>query len=122
LSLLTGDPKWLDEADSAIARFGAQMQEHPAAFPALLTALDVAEGPSQEVLVAGEDATAREMTKSAQAGFHPRRVVLVRRDDTSRVAPWTRDYPAATAAYVCSNHACKAPARTVAELRGQLGA
>ncbi len=120
LSLLTGDTLWRDLADRAIAAHGAIVPDYPHAFPMLLMALDLALGPTREVVVAGTGAEADAMIVAAQTGFHPRTVLLRANPATADLAPWTSGHkPIAgrAAAYVCEGQACKAPTTDLAALR-----
>ncbi len=120
LSLLTGDTRWRDVADAAIAAHSAQVERWPPAFPMLLMALDLALGPTQELVVAGSGPGADAMLVEARMGYRPNLVLLRAGSATAKVAPWTAEHKPVggkPAAYLCENKACKQPTTNAAELR-----
>jgi uncharacterized protein YyaL (SSP411 family) len=101
------------------------------AHPFFLMALDFAVGPAQEIVLAGavDDPTLQSMRRAIDARFLPRAVLLhhpagAEAGRIEALAPFVREQVARdgkATAYVCENHACKAPVTTVAELEALLG-
>ncbi|MES2155777.1 MAG: thioredoxin domain-containing protein [bacterium] len=124
LGLLTGDARWTQLADRTLEAFAAQLADHPQAYGMMLCALDVAVGPTQEVVVVGSGAAADAMLRVASSGFNPRRVVLHARPGLEGAARWTAEHKVIggkAAAYVCENYACKRPVTDVPSLAQTLG-
>jgi hypothetical protein len=118
LALLTGDTHWSDLADAAIAANSALLAQHPQAFPMLLMALDLAVGPTRELVVAGDPGSER-LVEAARSTFQPRLALLRTDPELGALAPWTRDHRAVdgrAAAYLCQDHACRRPTTDPAEL------
>ncbi len=123
LARFTGDARWTQLADRAVAAFASQLTASPAAYGMMLAALDFALGPVQEVVVAGAGPAADQMLAEAAVGYRPRRVVLAVRPGLATVAPWTAGHVPVNgqaAAYVCENFACKRPVVSVAALKDAL--
>jgi uncharacterized protein YyaL (SSP411 family) len=119
LALLTGDTAWSDAADRTLAAYAVQVGQSPAAFTMMLTALDLALGPTQELAIAGA-AGADALLAVARAGYRPRLVLLRADAETAKVAPWVAEHRplnGRAAAYLCENHACRQPTADPAELR-----
>jgi hypothetical protein len=125
LSLLTGDTAWRDLADRAMAVHAAQAGAYPHAFPMLLMALDLAVGPTQELVVAGTGPAADALVAAARAGYAPRRVLLHAGPGLAKLAPWTAEHGPVggkPAAYLCEGQSCRAPTLDVSVLARQLAA
>jgi uncharacterized protein len=119
LGLLTGEARWTRLAERAVEAFAGPLAEHPAACAMMLCALDVALGPTQEVLVAGQGPEADAMWEAVLRPFAPRRVALRQVAGLAQVAPWTaamQGRAGQATAYVCEGHACRAPVTGLAAL------
>ena len=129
LARLTGD------ADlEAAARRGLDapdvVRQHPDGFTHLLTAAAFAEGPAQEVVVAGDRGAADTdaLVEAVRDVYAPHAVVLLRApgDGEAPVADLAPFAAAQTAldgraaAYVCERYACQAPTTDPAETRDRL--
>ncbi|MEK6985570.1 MAG: thioredoxin domain-containing protein [Candidatus Thermoplasmatota archaeon] len=120
LALLTGDTTWRDAADRALAAHGEQARAFPHGFPTLLMALDLALGPTRELVVAGSGSAADALLALGQEGYRPRMVLLRADAATAKMAPWTSEHkPLAgkAAAYLCEGQSCKAPTTDATVLR-----
>lgn len=119
LARLTGDPSLQQEAERISASFADQVMTAPVNYTQFLSALDMAFGPSQEVVIVGrrgEELTEKMLTLLATT-FYPRRVVLFRPSDEihpaiTKLAPFTQELTAQegkTTAYICQNYQCSRP-------------
>lgn len=114
-SRMTGAPEFEEKARQAIASNAHGAEEHPAAFPFYLTAVDYAMTPSREVVIAGkpEGEEEREIFQILNASFEPYQSVLL-----AAHAPFAEAKAAGgTAVYVCENYTCRKPVSSAAELR-----
>jgi uncharacterized protein len=121
LGLLTGDARWTQLGERTLEAFGQELASHPAAFGMMLCALDLALGPSEEVVVVGGGAEAQGMLEALSA-YAPRRVLVRKVSEggpLASVAPWTKGMGprGGAAAYVCRGNACEAPVTSARELR-----
>ena len=123
LGRLTGETRWNALADRTIAAFAAHLAAQPQAYAMMLCALDLAVGPTREVLVAGDGPAAQALLDVAAQGFRPRDVLLATRPGLADVAPWTREHKPVQgrpAAYVCQDFACKRPVTSAGDLQSAL--
>ncbi|MCL7960196.1 MAG: hypothetical protein M8861_08395 [marine benthic group bacterium] len=96
-----------------------------------LSAMDMAIGPSQELVIVGDpDAEdTRSLLAVAREGYHPNLVVLLRPPGDAgktiaELAPFTGSFDLLdghAAAYLCSGFACERPVSDPAALRDLLG-
>ena len=132
LSRLTGDID-LEELAAVLSRwFLKVMHNAPASCAWFLVALDLALGPSHEVVIAGDPGDKRTvaMIRALQAAYLPRTVILQRPlgtagDPVVTIAPFTRELVAMegmTTAYVCSGHICRLPLTEIAAVLSELDA
>lgn len=129
LARLTGRTD-LDEAAAGVLRAaGGQVAQQPAGFTALLTGLDQVLGPAHEVVVAGDDTgpATQALVQTVRALYLPRTAVLLRTPEHAsaldRLAPFTAaqgPVDGQPAAYVCRDHACRAPVTDAEVLRATL--
>ncbi|MFH1033486.1 MAG: thioredoxin domain-containing protein [Pseudomonadota bacterium] len=130
LARLLARPEWERKAVKLLRAFGEQMRRQPMAYTHMLMALDLLLGPCQELVLAGDpaDPALKEMLRLAQAGFGPRRVLLLLADGPAgervrALAPYTRGMGPVggkPAAYLCTGHACQRPLTDPAELKAAL--
>jgi len=138
LARATGEPSYEERARQLFRAFSGDVARQPSVYTELLLALDFAEGPAFEVVVAGEPdaADTRAMLRALQRELLPNKVVLFRpqgatgeeQPEIAKLAPFTAGQVAlegAATAYVCQNFACRAPTTDVGEMlalvRGQGG-
>ncbi len=126
LGRLLGDPGMEGAGRGVLRAWSGGLESTPAAFPAMLAALEFDLGPTREIVVAGDPADPRfaALRREIDRRFLPRVVVAARVPGPAgealvRLAPWLRDYgpvEGAPAAYVCSGGTCRAPVTTAAAL------
>ncbi len=119
LARLTGRPDYEKLASETASAFSRQVASQPAAFTFFLSALDMAIGPSQELVIVGdpEAEDTRSLLAVAGEGFHPSRVALLRPpgeagSTIAELAPFTESFDlldGRAAAYLCSGFACEQP-------------
>jgi uncharacterized protein YyaL (SSP411 family) len=123
LARLTGQSALEEAARRTLAAFGSAARA-PAAHTLYLLALDLALGPSFEVVIAGDPAASdtRAMLRAFQARYLPHLVLLQRPEGDepaiTALAPFTLDQTSRggkATAYVCRNYACRAPTPDVAQ-------
>ena len=122
---LTGDEEMAERAARLGEAFGTAVMNSPAAHTMALVAMDLALGPRQQVVVAGDPAAPDTATLLEEVrGFAPRRTLLVKvpgqEQALEAVAPWTRSYGQVggrSAAWVCTDWACQAPVTDADALR-----
>jgi len=119
LARLTGRQKYEDKAAALSRAFSNAVMQSPGAHTQLMIALDLARGPSYEVVIVGkphaEDTKA--MVRSLRKAFVPNKVVIFRPADEeapaiTRVAGFTKDLASVdgkATAYVCRAFRCELP-------------
>lgn len=119
LGRITANPGLEDRAAEIGRAFSTEVRKSPSAYTQLMVALDFVEGPSYEVVIAGnsnaEDTIA--MLKALSKPFLPNKIVLFRpieqeEPDIIHIAPFTRNQVAMegkVTAYVCRNYSCQQP-------------
>ncbi len=138
LGRLTGDSELLDRAEALRHALAGPVSGAPSAHTMSLVALDLALGPSQEVVVTGEAGApdTQRMLEALSARFGPRTAVLFKpADDGSdgsgepaagrlaEIAPFTAPHrlvDGKATAHVCSGFACRRPTTDVAEMLKQI--
>jgi hypothetical protein len=131
LSLMTGDAGLMEKSRQLISAFSADISSFPAAHTHLLIALDLAIGPTLEVVIAGgEDAVdTQAFLKAIRFGFFPHAVVLMKRAggkgcELSDIAPFVKEMQpleGKAAAYVCTAGSCRRPVTDVHAMLELLG-
>ncbi len=131
LGRLTGQGDLEERADTMLRVFAAQAGEHPMAFCHLMSAVDFAQGPSQEVVVAGPEGQAQteRMLALLKTDFAPRRVLLFNPGGEAgralaELAPFVAGMSSADGkprVYICSDYACQRPLEDPQELAAALG-
>jgi uncharacterized protein YyaL (SSP411 family) len=126
LGHLTGRPEYLDEASRLGRALSHEVMRAPQAHTHLLSALDLALGPSFETAICGDsrsDDTQR-MLRALDTHFLPYNVVVFRPAETehpeiAEIAPFTKLQTCVDGkptAYVCQNFACRVPTTDTAEM------
>ncbi|CAN5396498.1 thioredoxin domain-containing protein [soil metagenome] len=130
LSHITGNTEMEAQAREAFKTFSKQVAQSPSNFSQLMIALDYAESPSREIVIAGEigDPTVQAMAREIRRRLLPNTVLIFRpeklSDELKAIAPELEGKKAIggkATAYVCSNFTCKAPVTTVEALLKELG-
>jgi uncharacterized protein YyaL (SSP411 family) len=119
LARLTGRPDYESLAANTSGAFSRLIASQPSAFTFFLSALDMAIGPSQELVIVGEPEAddTRALLAVANEGYHPSRVVLLRPPGAKgaalvALAPFTESFgplDGSAAAYLCSGFTCERP-------------
>jgi uncharacterized protein YyaL (SSP411 family) len=132
LARLTGRTEYEQAAADTSSAFSRQIAAQPSAFAFFLTALELAVGPSEELVIVGEPGASdtRALLEVASEGYHPRRSVLVRPPGDagraiSRLAPYTRDFElleGRASAWLCRDFACEMPVSSPEDLRALIRA
>jgi uncharacterized protein YyaL (SSP411 family) len=126
LGHLTGRPEYFDEASRLGRTLSHEVRRAPQAHTHLLSALDLALGPSFETVICGDsrsDDTQR-MLRALDTHFLPYNVVVFRPAETehpeiAEIAPFTKFQTCVDGkptAYVCQNYACSVPTTDTAEM------
>ena len=126
VAALTGESRYREAAERALATITAYTVRYPTAFALWLQATDFALAPVAEVAIVGDldDPATMALLEVASAGYAPNRVVAASslRDGPSAVpllADRTR-LDGRPTAYVCRNFACRLPVTDPDALREQL--
>ncbi len=129
LAHITGDLTWRTWAEEGLQGLPDILLQLPMAFPTSLIALDLALGPTTEVLITAPEPSQRfaALLREVHCRFLPRTVLLGAASPDSlaelkTLAPAYAAYPLETepTAYVCTNWSCLQPVHTPEELRRQL--
>ncbi len=130
LSRMTGNPDYEEKARQVILSNAAPLNEHPIAFPQLLSALDFALAPGREIVIAGESAAPdfQTMKELLFLRFAPYDVWLHRPSGKEgermiALAPFVENQKplhGKTAVYICRNRQCELPISEAGEMRKQL--
>jgi uncharacterized protein YyaL (SSP411 family) len=132
LARLFGDPAY-DERAAAVSRlYAAPLESSPTIATLFLAGLDLAVGPSREVVVVGAPGTAdtTAMLGALQRAYVPSATVLFvsideKGEATRRLAPFTEEMAMVdgrATAYVCTGRACDRPVTEVTALMERLEA
>jgi uncharacterized protein YyaL (SSP411 family) len=129
LGSLSGDAALRRAGERTLEAFGGVIAAHPAAFPESLSALDLALGPSAEVVVAGRrsDAALSPFLKPFFEDYFPRVVHALHEPGTGleTLLPFVGEMAlqdGRPAAYVCLDRRCGLPAGTAEEMLDRLRA
>ncbi|MCH8328054.1 MAG: thioredoxin domain-containing protein [Candidatus Marinimicrobia bacterium] len=125
LSHMTGKMEYAQKAAGIGRLVAGQVAQVPTSFTYLLCAVAFEAGPQFEVVLTGhrdsEDMVA--MLAALRQSYHPQKVVLFRHENNpaplADLAPFTAQQVAQggkATAYVCQNHACKAPTTSAVEM------
>ena len=132
LARLTGRPELEEKAARLSEAFAGEIAGQPRSHAEFLRGLDLALGPSREVVVVGrrEGPDTRELLEAVGLTYLPNTVILFKPADEpetaarlERLAPFTKNMDVGggvAAAYVCSGGACLRPVTTAAELLNAL--
>jgi len=126
LAALTGEGRWQQAGEAAVAAVGAVMGDHPTAFAELLGALERLTRPPLEVAVVGDpaDPATLELTGEVHRRFMPNAVSVTAAPGTGAdLTPLLADRPLVDGkptAYVCRHFACQQPVTEASALAAQL--
>lgn len=125
LGRMTANVGLEEKAARTITAFSGAVERMPSQFSMMMMAADFLEGPSHEVVLAGDDVS--EMARAIRGRFLPR-VVVLHRPETNpglivELAPfleYNTPVEGKATAYVCRNHACEQPVTSVEALIAKL--
>jgi uncharacterized protein YyaL (SSP411 family) len=128
LSTLSGEQRFRDIAETVLRSLGEALGRHPSGLGRLLSALDFALAPSQEVALIGDPdgADTQALLRVVRQAYRPNTVVALARDESDPFAaelPLLADRPrldGKATAYVCEHYRCQAPTTDPAALGRQL--
>jgi hypothetical protein len=125
LAAFTGEARYRDAAELALAPVVAIAAEHPTGFANWLTALELASSPIDEIAIVGDPAAddTQALLAVVRDEFRPHQVVAVAADPDRSAVPLLRDRAAidgAATAYLCRGFACRQPTTDPAVLARQL--
>jgi len=126
LAALTGEGRYRDAAERALAPMGPLLARHPTAFAKWLQASQLASGPIAEVAIVGDvaDPSGEALVRIALDGLALRRVVAASADPHRSAIPLLHGRDAiggAPTAYVCRDFSCRMPVTDPSALAEQLG-
>ena len=127
LARLIGDPEYERMASNISQAISSAVAAHPSGFTMFLSALAMALGDSQELVIVGTPGATdtAALLAVANEAYHPHRVTILRPvgEDAGRVgelASFLADFPAidgAATAYLCRGLLCERPVTDPADLR-----
>lgn len=125
LAAFTGEARYRDAAERALAPMVGVAAQHPLGFANWLTAYQLASGPIDEIAIVGDPAAAgtAALLSVARAGFRPNRVIAVSPDPAASAIPLLHGRTAidgAATAYLCRGLACRQPTSDPIVLADQL--
>lgn len=127
LAALTGEDRYRDAAERALAPIVGIAAQHPTGFAQWLTAYRLASVPIDEIAIVGDVAAddTKALLAVARAGFRPYQVIAVSADPQASVVPLLHErqrLDGAATAYLCRGFACRRPTTDPRELASQLEA
>ncbi len=127
LGRMTANTRFEEIGEGVLKAFSAVLEKAPSQFSVSLMALDFLIGPSQEIVLAGDQVELREMLSEVRTRFLPNAILVHRPDSGAEelvaLAPYLEHQTSISGkptAYVCSNYACQQPISSSEELREKL--
>ncbi|HET7728175.1 MAG TPA: thioredoxin domain-containing protein [Candidatus Limnocylindrales bacterium] len=127
LAALTGDGRYRDAAESALATVGDLLARYPTGFAQWLAALDFAHAPVAEVAIVGtlDEPGTTELAAATVLPYRPSLVLAGSGAPEASAVPLLRDRTrrdGRPTAYVCRGFACRLPVTDAAALEAELAA
>jgi uncharacterized protein YyaL (SSP411 family) len=124
LAAFTGDSRYRDSADVALAPIAPVAAQHPGGFAQWLIAYQLASSPIDEIAIVGDPQApdTKALLAVARDGYRPQQVVAVSSTPESSAVPLLKDRTAIdgrATAYLCRGFACRQPTTDPAELAAQ---
>ena len=126
LARITANGEWEEKAVSLARASARSIEQVPAAYSQLLVAVEFLQGPSYEIVIAGDirKGDTKEMIRSLHKPFLPNKVLLIRPAgdrpaEIEKIAPFTgsmKSQGGQATAYVCSGFSCKSPTTDIVEM------
>ncbi|MDZ7668481.1 MAG: hypothetical protein U5Q16_03315 [Gammaproteobacteria bacterium] len=127
LGHLFGETRYLDSANRTIDWARGLMEQLPAGHCSMLTALEAAQQPPEQIIVRGPRKEMDAWLAAARIGYQPRRRVygIPYADDIRKVPPFlprlvSADFSAKPVAYRCDGFSCSPPIESLADFRTAL--
>jgi uncharacterized protein YyaL (SSP411 family) len=125
LAALTGDARYRDAAERALAPIVGVAAQHPTGFAQWLAAYQLASGFIDEIAIVGDrdEEDTKALIEVAREGFRPDRVIAVSATPAESAVPLLHDrerLDGTATAYLCRGFACQRPTTDPHELRRQL--
>ena len=129
LARATGRSEYEELAAGTFRAFSGHVAQAPVSYTQMMVALDLAVGPTFELVVVGdpESAATREALAELGKAYLPRKVTLLRPSGDaaalSKLAPWTAEQKAADGGptfYLCRDFTCQAPTNDWEAVRAEL--
>jgi uncharacterized protein YyaL (SSP411 family) len=130
LSRMTANPLLEAKAEETVKAFALQIEGAPSDYSQLMNAVDIAVGPSYEVVIAGDPLASdtQAMLSALRQNFIPNKVVLLRPPgnlpEIVRLAEYLKyntSRDGQVTAYVCLNYYCEAPTTDISQMLALLG-
>ncbi len=127
LGRMTGNTLFEEKGRQTVLAFQGEMEQRPAAFTAMLSAMDFMESSPIEIVLSGseEDKEYQKMQETLYRDYRPNQMVVVYQgEETVKDIPWVEgrgpvsDQPTA---YVCKEGTCHPPVHTAHALYNLLG-
>jgi uncharacterized protein YyaL (SSP411 family) len=131
LSHLIEEPIWTERVDRTLRLFGSRLEKMGRAVPMMAAALSAYTAGIQQIVIVAGDREPHDLRRAVARRYLPFAIVLevddrdpARRQALAHTLPFIGamgPVDGATAAYVCRNFTCRAPATTVEALAQELG-
>ena len=127
LGRLTGKKSFEEKGRQTVQAFSGDLAQRPAAYTAMLSAMDFMETSPVEIVLSGpeEDPEYQKMLETLYRDFRPNQMVVVYRgEETAKWIPWAEGRgPVANqpTVYVCKEGTCHPPVHTAHSLYNLLG-
>lgn len=127
LGRLTGNQLFVEKGRKTVEAFQGHMEQRPAAFTAMLSAMDFLETSPVEIVLSGpeEDKEYQKMLETVYRDYRPNQMVVVHRgEETVQWIPWAEGRGPVSnqpTAYVCKEGTCHPPVHTSHALYNLLG-
>jgi hypothetical protein len=127
IAAFTGENRYRDAAERALAPIVGVAAQHPTGFAHWLSAYALASGSIDEIAIVGDpaDEDTKELIEVARTGFRPNQVIAVSADPATSAVPLVEGrqrLDGAATAYLCRGFACQRPTTDPDELADQLEA
>ena len=127
LGRLTGNQLFEEKGRKTVEAFQGHMEQRPAAFTAMLSAMDFMETSPVEIVLSGPegDKEYQNMLETVYRDYRPNQMVVVHQgEETAQWIPWAEGRGAVSnqpTAYVCKEGTCHPPVHTTHALYNLLG-
>ena len=123
LGRFTADQRYTERAQHIVETYSSRLEQSPMSLSAMLSAVDFLNGPSQEIVIAGnrrQDNT-KEMLNLIRSKYLPNSIVLFHEGDEEdatiyEITPFIKNQTVtngSTTVYVCQNYACEQPVNDI---------